>query len=83
MGQAGCVPPGFIQPDVPWGVPACSVCGGADGVRGGCGAAAPSVLLTVSSRMLYSRTFSRWCWNSRHSLSSSSLENFPEVFAYA
>lgn len=62
---------------------ACSVCGGADGVRGGCGAAAPSVLLTVSSRMLYSRTFSRWCWNSRHSLSSSSLENFPEVFAYA
>lgn len=43
---------------------------------------APSVLLSVSSRTLYSRTFSLWCWNSRRSLSSSSLENFPEVFAW-
>lgn len=43
---------------------------------------APSVLLSASSRTLYSCTFSRWCWNSRHSLSSSSRENLPEVFAW-
>lgn len=46
------------------------------------GAGTPSVLLRVSSRTLYSRTFSLWCWNSRHSLASSSLENLPDVFAW-
>lgn len=56
------------------------------GNRGTCsaqvGVEVPSALLSVSSSTLYSWIFSLWCRNSRHSLSSSSLENFPDVFAY-
>lgn len=42
----------------------------------------PSVLLTVSMRMLYSWILSLWCWNSLFRFDSSSLENFPEVLAW-
>lgn len=42
----------------------------------------PSVLLTVSMRMLYSWILSLWCWNSLFRLDSSSSENFPEVLAW-
>lgn len=41
----------------------------------------PSVLLTASVRMLYSWILSLWCWNSFFRFSSSSAENFPELFA--
>lgn len=44
-------------------------------------AASPSVLLTASTRMLYSWILSLWCWNSFFRFDSSSLENFPELFA--
>lgn len=56
---------------------------GGTACRGGSAVSrAPSVLLRASSRTLYSCTFSLWCWSSRHSLASSSLENFPELFAW-
>lgn len=42
----------------------------------------PSVLLTVSIRMLYSWILSLWCWNSLFRLDNSSSENFPEVLAW-
>ena len=42
----------------------------------------PSVLLTVSMKILYSWTLSLWCWNSLLRLINSSVENFPEFLAW-
>lgn len=62
------------------GPPAPAPCSGTFWARPPQGA--PPVPPRVSSSAWYSCTFSLWCCSSRHSLSSSSLENFPEVFAW-